>query len=255
MGNSQTTETESTPDNQTTNTNTRVFIYWGPGSYRGGRDETKIMFERKGIKVYPWITFAFLDNQKIGKGDILLFPGGSGHECAKNLQMKNKMDASSVRQKIKDYIANGVNYIGICAGSYLASNPEHDLGYDYFGIFPYNGDRYGGLNRGPVTLSIMSKYKSSKGGRNILYHQGPLFDGDIPHGFKVIATFEKVPDDFTDKEDYIGAPAILYKKGKDNNGNILLFSPHYEYGNNYKAAHIQFFKIVNKCFNKQIKTN
>jgi glutamine amidotransferase-like uncharacterized protein len=88
-------------------------------------------------------------------------------------------------------------------------------------------------------------------GMNITYFQGPLFFNELPEDFEVIATFSKIPNrsfNGVNKSKYIGAPAIICKKSK-NQGSILLFSPHFEFGNgNYNSAHEQFLSILIKCF-------
>jgi len=157
------------------------------------------------------------------------------------------MSADLVRIKIKEYIDMGVHYLGICAGSYLASNP-HD-NFEYSGIFEYNGDRDGSNNQGRVDLRINEEYSILNGGNNVLFDQGPIFYLAIPSDFQVLARFINVPEKTfigVNGKKFIDTPAILYKKNIDK-GNILLFTVHYENGNVTKTAYKQFFNIFDKC--------
>jgi GMP synthase (glutamine-hydrolysing) A subunit len=221
-----------------------IFIFWGQGTEGCGRDSLQSLFKEKtDFRVKQWTTFNFLDSSRGGikRGDILLFPGGSASQCFQNLCEKNLMNAETVRNKIKSYIIDGINYIGICAGSYLARTLR---------LIDYNGSSSGMGNSGNVDLSIDETYSIPNGGMQIIYNQGPLFFNKIP-GYKVIAKFNSVSlNNFTgeNKNKYIGSPAIIHKPIIYGNGGILLFSPHFEFNNQSGTAHEQFLKIINTCF-------
>jgi glutamine amidotransferase PdxT len=224
----------------------QIFIYWGPGTYLGGRNDVVVMFQKNYYEYHQWITFQYLDDT-IKSGDVLLFPGGQADECMEYLKIKNNMTAQQVTDKIKSYISQGVHYLGICAGAYLASNPYE--GFEYFGIFDYNGDRNGSGNTGKVDLDIVNNLSIVNGGKDVLFNEGPIFYLNIPNDFETLATFMRTPQNGfngPNGDKFIGTPAILHKKGI-NQGNILLLTIHYEKGNTSKTAYKQFFKIFDNC--------
>jgi len=74
------------------------------------RDKFLLINEHLNITL---LTAKQIRNNDLSKYDFIIMPGGIASKYWRWLQPKG-------REKIKEYIKNGGNYIGICAGGYLA---------------------------------------------------------------------------------------------------------------------------------------
>ena len=176
----------------------------------GVKMETVLLWKEFFEKHFPEVTTHFVDGKNILSNNprVLLFPGGSASKFAKSLGPKR-------REKIKNWVANGGKYLGICAGAYLASET-----YSWsLGISPVKIARPWKRGHHKARIKIENGYTK------VDYFNGPIFErwsSDI----QIIARYyDDIPDE-EDNHNMMRSPAILtniYQYGK-----VLLLSPHLE---------------------------
>ena len=93
----------------------RVALYKGPGT--GGEGPPSLM---KRLNNAPLTSIAQITPEEIRGGaltnyDVIIFGGGSGSKEAEGI-------GETGRDAVKEFVANGGGYIGICAGAYLATS-------------------------------------------------------------------------------------------------------------------------------------
>jgi len=157
--------------------------------------------------------------------DVSLFvmPGGASRYKAAKLN-------GAANELIKQYIAKGGNYLGICAGAYMACEttywakgaPHEIIAHNELRFFPGDsigpidaygrGDNYNGTNARIVTLEYEGERIPS------LYIGGCAFQPKTVNGYEVLATFTELP----------GQPAAIVS-GNYGMGKWLLSSTHPEY--------------------------
>lgn len=178
--------------------------------------------------------------------DLLIMPGGA------DLYYCEKLDGKG-NQIIRDFVANGGTYLGICAGAYYGCTA---LDWNRGEI---NGTRelafYQGTATGPVYDWVEypdSVYDGSwkhaatletKGGLSFttLYNGGPVFNEPTDTRSHVIARYSDLPDT---------PPAIV--GGTFGKGRYILSSPHLE-----KFGHLPddgLYKLLNKSYERERKT-
>jgi putative intracellular protease/amidase len=155
----------------------------------------------------------------------VLFPGGSGKGIAVGLR------PDGVR-RVRDFVANGGGYFGVCAGGYFAASglPE------YAGMIPLVHDQPWAKGHSTLTVGLTPEGAALLGEEFLHfetnYNCGPVFRDLEPGGKRapvtVLARFESPATDAKKRvhEEMVGTPAILsmpYQKGR-----ILIVSPHPE---------------------------
>lgn len=93
----------------------RVALYKGPGT--GGEGPPSLM---KRLSNAPFSSITQITPDEIRSGaltnyDVVIFGGGSGSKEAEGI-------GEAGREAVKEFVANGGGYIGICAGAYLATS-------------------------------------------------------------------------------------------------------------------------------------
>lgn len=134
---------------------------------------------------------------QISQYDLLIVPGGSGSLQAKKLGLDG-------RDAIRQYVANGGGYVGICAGSYLASSQYswslHLVNAKVFdrvhwargtGVVELELTEDGVEAFGAHSQSLMSQLNASPK-TPVYYGQGPLLlparNPNLP-GYEVLASY------------------------------------------------------------------
>lgn len=168
--------------------------------------------------------------------DLLVMPGGaSRYKSAKLNGAGNRL--------IRQYVADGGRYLGICAGGYMACETtdwakgqpceiicENELRFfpgvasgpvEQFGV----GDNYNCTNARVVTLDVADRQVKS------LYLGGAVFQSEAETGYEVLATFAELPD----------KPAAIVS-GNYGRGSWLLSSTHPEY--DWEAIELMQFDVV-----------
>lgn len=181
-------------------------------SFNAGKD---LLSNRPNVE-FSILTASDIRNGKLDDKDIVIFLGGSGSQQGKDLQ-------SSGRDKVKNFVKNGGNYIGVCGGAYLALQGSEE--FNKLAIVAAKS--YGNYWQRGVGDALC---KTNDGQEIYLhYENGPVFQilnvEGIP-ALKSLATFQSdfyIASKGTQKGEMPGKPAItLSKYGK---GKVLLFSP------------------------------
>jgi Uncharacterized conserved protein len=192
--------------------NRRVCIYAGSGAVFAG--DVELALDKMGMSYYE------VDEDFIARGNIntnmnmninmnctcLIVPGGDTSAYVSTL--------SKNFDKIRDFILAGGEYIGICAGAYIASDrveiPGHPEG---LGIINITNKRRSGTGLVDIVMDLDNPIaEGCPKLMKIWYQNGPYI---IPgEGVEVVARYN---------EDY--AAIVRSKYGK---GNAIIFSPHPE---------------------------
>jgi glutamine amidotransferase-like uncharacterized protein len=156
---------------------------------------------------------------------ILIVPGGSGSREAKTLGEKG-------RDQIKSYVRDGGNYVGICAGSYLATT-DYEWSIGLLNAKVVDREHWA-RGHGSVSIEFTDRGKSllgvKDGKADIIYWQGPLL---APGDSKEVAPFEALARYETEIAEK-GAPKGVMKgtvavaAGKYGKGKVVCFGPHPE---------------------------
>lgn len=156
--------------------------------------------------------------------DVLIMPGGSGSKQAERLQ-------ASGCERIREFVRAGGGYVGICAGSYLASSHyDWSLGLINARVWDRAHWARGG---GEVSIRMSDagwRLLGRGGSVPVRYNQGPLLvpddESDLP-GYEVLATFETaVADKGAEPGSMVGTHAIV--RSMYGQGRVICYSPHPE---------------------------
>jgi hypothetical protein len=157
--------------------------------------------------------------------DVLIIPGGSGSKQAEKLEPVG-------REKIVEFVRKGHGYVGICAGSYLATNDyTWSLGLLNAKVI----DRaHWARGTGPVKVTLTPVGKAALGEKaddlDVYYGQGPLLapgGKPEPAAYEPLATFAtEIAKNGAAKGVMPGTTAIA--RGTFGVGRVICFSPHPE---------------------------
>lgn len=158
----------------------------------------------------------------------VMFPGGSGKAIAKALRPEGV-------EKVRDFVAAGGGYYGVCAGAYFANSGLKE----YAALMPLKHHQPWRKGKGILQVTLTEEGKKLLGNEfaefETLYNCGPVFTemtdplpGSPQKPVKVLANFSSA---VTDREgvtrnEMIGTPAIL--SGQWGNGRVITVSPHPE---------------------------
>lgn len=204
----------------------RVAVYEGPGS-PGGEHHQPI---KDALSKDPNLDVTVVSPEDIQGGkltgfDVLVQPGGSGGAQGRALGPVG-------RDAIRAFVKAGGGYVGICGGSYLASDS-----YDWsLGIINTMVVDRAHWNRGhgPVKIALTSGGKSLLGAAfdtlPIIYWQGPLMapknDPNLPP-YTELATFQtEIVKNGASPGVMLGTTAIA--SAPYGEGRVVVFSPHPE---------------------------
>ncbi len=197
-----------------------VLIYSDDGAWEDGIIALEHFFDNQNV-THTRLYAADLNANTWHKEALaVVFPGGYAY----NYQLAISLDAVD---EIRDYVANGGGYIGICAGAYFASKTVAWEG----GVYPYelglfDGTAYGSLNYiAPwpnytmTDISLNKNNNISKGSKDkisVLYYGGPIFTPNPGVKIDTIATWDSANNS-------LAVINFEYEKGR-----VLLLGPHLE---------------------------
>ncbi len=203
----------------------RVAVYdHSDGSASGPKNLKRILGKENGFDAVV-VTPQQIRDGVLEDFDVLIMPGGSGSKQSEMLE-------ESGRSTVKEFVDNGGGYVGICAGSYLASSHySWSLGLLNAKVW----DRvHWARGTGTVSLAISPAGNEVLGAdENALecyYGQGPLLvpdnNPDLP-GYEVLATYEtEIAKKGAPKGAMVGTHAIV--RTMYGNGRVICYSPHPE---------------------------
>ena len=156
--------------------------------------------------------------------DLLCCSGGSGSRQSASL-------GDDGRQAIRKFVDQGGDYVGICAGSYLACS-GFSWGLGILDAKTKSSKWARGHAELPLTLTTDGQRILADGlaSNSIIYHNGPIIEPhhqpEIPD-FQVLATFAaEVAKNNTPVGIMINSPAIV--KSQFGSGDVVCISPHPE---------------------------
>lgn len=189
-------------------TGVKVAIYNGAGVMSSSRIALTRMFEWMNASVAN-ITASQILEDALDDYDILVIPGGSETTCASELQYIEGVNI------IKDFVANGGSFFGICGGATFGANYA-----DFF-----DGSMSPVSEPGPlIHMTTMNVNQSSTGPElsdcpvniSTMYYASQYFVPRAETDVHVVATYEYNGE--------AGMVAFEYE-----NGTVFLSSPHPEY--------------------------
>jgi glutamine amidotransferase-like uncharacterized protein len=205
----------------------RIGVYVDEGAGNSVKDLLNVLSKFEGISITK-LKASDIRTGKLADLDLLMHPGGSGGGQGRHL-------GEDGREAIRGFVKSGGGFVGICAGSYLASS-DYDWSLHILDAKVIDRKHW---NRGRGTVEIAL----TESGRKLLgtesqklsvhYAQGPLLAPanrpDI-EDYETIATFEtEVAKNGAPEGVMKGTTAIA--KGKFGSGSVLCFSPHPELTN------------------------
>lgn len=95
--------------------NVRIAVFKGKGVGLSVKQVLQTLDHSENNWTVSRITAEQIRSGELDAIDVLIHPGGSGRGQARAL-------GEAGREKIRNYISDGGGYLGICAGSYLATN-------------------------------------------------------------------------------------------------------------------------------------
>ncbi len=224
----------------------RVGVYVDQGVGRSVKDLLKALAVSSDLKV-DQLKAEDIREGILDRYDVLIQPGGSGSGQGKHLGAEG-------REEIRDYIAAGGGYIGICAGAYLAS-ADYDWSRHVQDAKVIDRKHWA-RGRGDVEIGLTEAgqlaFQRSKPKLTILYSQGPLLapaDRDDIEDYEVIASYEtEIAKNGAPKGVMKGTTAIA--RGKFGEGRVLCFSPHPEKTEGLESLVIHAIQQVRKTKNQ-----
>ncbi|TWT92476.1 hypothetical protein Pla108_41020 [Botrimarina colliarenosi] len=161
----------------------------------------------------------------LGKADVVVFPGGSGSAQAKRLGPEG-------RDVVCRFVSDGGGYVGICAGSYLASS-QYDWSLRLMRSRVIDRKHWA-RGSGIVQLSLSDEGRALLGVNDataeVMYAQGPLLAPAIEPGlapYTPLALYEsEIAEKGAPEGVMVGTTAIA--AGAYGRGRVLCFSPHPE---------------------------
>jgi glutamine amidotransferase-like uncharacterized protein len=202
----------------------RIGVYVDEGAGPSVNNLLSVLSKFEGVSVTKLKAGDFRSD-RLAEFDLLMQPGGSGGGQGRKL-------GEDGRDAIREFVKAGGGFVGICAGSYLASA---DYEWSLHILDAKVVDRkHWARGKGTVEIQLTDDGRKLMGVENqklsILYAQGPLLaPGNKPdiEDYEMVATFEtEIAKNGAPEGVMKGTTAIA--KGKFGNGRVLCFSPHPE---------------------------
>lgn len=194
------------------------------GTARGPKNLAAILTEEAGFKCVTIKPEEIRDGRLAGF-DVLIMPGGSGSKQASMLGEQG-------REIVREFVRQGGGYVGICAGSYLASSDYqwslHLLNAKVF-------DRaHWARGTGQVQLTLSEAGRTlllhEEEGVEVYYGQGPLLVPDDKPDLPAFESLAQYASEIAQKGAptgvMIGTTAIA--RAPYGEGRVICFSPHCE---------------------------
>lgn len=207
---------------------TRVAIYdSSTGTAKGPPNLMRILNEEAGFQCER-LKPAEFTAERLKDFQVVILPGGSGSKQAQNLGEEG-------REAIREFVRQGGAYVGVCAGSYLATT---DYSWSLGLLNAKVVDRaHWARGTGQVTLDIHAEGQKVLGQESktleVYYGQGPLLapggktGDDIPPPFESLATYKtEIAKKGAPSGVMPGTTAIAI--GSFGKGRVICYSPHPE---------------------------
>ncbi len=167
--------------------------------------------------------------------DVAILPGGSATGQSGALGEEG-------RAKLKEFVAEGGGYIGICAGAYLGAAEPTRYGLALAAVRCVDTKHWkrgeGAVDLSPVGEGFAELTGIAREGHRMLYANGPLLEAmDVP-GLPAVETLLRFESDIHGKDAPAGVMPgkIAALKTTYEKGRVVLFSTHPELTGGYEGA-------------------
>jgi hypothetical protein len=148
---------------------TPILIFNGTGTSSTDVSAVEAVVKAKGL-AYNTANSSQLDamsQSQLTAYKLFIVPGGNSITIGNNL-------SSKATTTVRDAVAQGLNYLGICAGAFFGgySNPYNGLDLTSGVWFGFYADHYKGINKEPVAISFPGGTKL-----DIYWQDGPQVSG------------------------------------------------------------------------------
>ncbi|WP_448650410.1 BPL-N domain-containing protein [Pseudomonas fluorescens] len=204
---------------------THVAIYRGPAGCADCSENVKTALQRLGPNYQVDFVGANepidITPQNLARYDLYVQPGG-GQDIPAALDSLGDARAAAIRQ----FVAKGGRYLGLCMGAYLADNGN-------LGLIPYDLDTEAGRPGFEASGIADAAVRVTWNGKpdHVFYQDGPYFPKpDAAAPYTPIATY---------RNGDVAAARYTYEKGV-----VVLSGPHPEAGREwFENAHIPLSKM------------
>jgi biotin--protein ligase len=182
-------------DSETPFRETDIVLYSGPGVWEESLHAARNMFQWMGYSVTA-VNAPYLNTEGLDGMKILCIPGGDMYQYARDISQTGK-------QHIRDFVASGGGYIGICGGGYFACEhvfwrgsqlPIEPLGLlpgsavgPIDDIVPYPEYQMCKVNIVDTTHLVTQSQPDSAW---MLYYWGPVFEPDHGAEVSILGTYD-----------------------------------------------------------------
>lgn len=192
-------------------------IFAGAGTCEGCASTVAAMLQQRNYQVHL-VNEHQLNAEVLHQADLYVQPGGSD----------DIMDTLSVLsayqiQAIRDFVAQGGSYLGICAGAYLAGQyADQGAGIRAFGLVEITEIEQELANDNQaqwISILLPPDHRPTQ----VYYQAGPHFGHQVPSTGKVTAV-------------YAASKQIAARISSFGKGKVALIGPHYEADMDWFAA-------------------
>ena len=217
-------EPRSKPSKPAGDAGIRIALYNGPGT--GGRGP-RLLTEK--FDRWQAASITEVSPEEIAAGvltnyDVIIFAGGSGSKQAEALTEEG-------RKRIREFVATGGGFVGICAGAYLASSGfSWSLGLINARTVSPKWRRGQGEVKLEMTDSGRSIFRGQPGTNEVHYANGPIVaPAGIPElpPYNVLAYYRsELAENGSPAGVMVNSPAIF--SSQFQKGQVICISPHPE---------------------------
>ncbi len=188
----------------------KVLIYDGPEADSNCTLQTEIILNNynknnsSNIK-FDYNTTDVIDAATLANYNVLYMSGGQGGE--------QYVDSENINSDaIRNFVASGNGYVGICAGAYAGANYTDGLYYNGWGIAPDVNDEadYTEENLSVQITTIGQQILGDSGYLTMSHENGPAFYGNESN----YITFATYADDSSGYQDYAVIVGDYYGNGR-----------------------------------------
>jgi len=179
---------------------------------------TRVTLERAGGFTATVLSPGQVRAGRLAGYHVVIFTGGRG-------SIQGRLLGEEGRQVVRDFLAAGGGYVGVCAGSYLAIQGRDEFHkIEIVAARNLSGDSWW---RGVGTVRV--REVGGRGVHQLFYANGPIFEPFRVRGlepYRPLAIFQSdlfLPEQGTQAGEMPGTPAILASSYRG--GRIILFSP------------------------------
>lgn len=205
----------------------RVAVFKGEGVGRSVDDLLQALTMDEDQIVVDRLTADQIKNGALAEFDVLVHPGGSGSGQGKALGEEG-------RKLVRTFVNGGGGFLGVCAGSYLATN-QYAWSLNFIDAKVVDR-RHWARGKGTVELKLSPTGRSFFGhlpeNVNLHYGQGPLlgrkeWDDPLVPDYQSLACFHtEIAENGAPQGIMVGTSAIV--RARYGAGRVFCFSPHPE---------------------------